>query len=263
MVAIAEAFQQASGIPSFAEALTRALNPYEDVSLRVPFYITNTYRMKHGIKGLSMLMNPTNVTFKQSKRVTRRDTQGGACFFHWTNMVGRDNDILQMDFQGLTGNINLRTGGYNKTGGFFDRGAAYINKGTDWFNSKLSAAGDKVESGSVGLQPQGVAKNLAGASKLASFWNLYEITRAPVLDPTDGSPVYSMISYSSPLFGNTFVTFVGHFNDVLGFTDSAADPFNKQWNFGFTALGANPSLDYLYTAILRNLSTTFLNDLGA
>lgn len=262
MVAIAEAFQQPTGIPNFAEALTRALNPYEDVSLRVPFYITNTYRMKHGVKGLSMLMNPTNVTFQQTKRVTRRDTQGGACFFHWTNMVGRDNDILQMEFRGLTGNINLRTGGYNRSGGIFDKGAAYINKGTDWMNSKLTEGQQNSES-VLGLQPQGVAKNLAGASKLASFWNLYEITRAPVLDPTDGSPVYSMISYASPLFGNTFVTFVGHFNSVLNFEDSAADPFNKVWSFSFTALGSNPALDYLYTAILRNLSTTFLNDLGA
>lgn len=262
MVAIAEAFQQTSSIPNFAEALTRALNPYEDVSLRVPFYITNTYRMKHGIKGLSMMMNPTGVTFRQTKRISRRDTQGGACFFHWTNMTGRDNDVLQLDFSGSTGNINLRTGGYNTSGNIFDKGAAYINKGTDWLNSKITEGQQNAEA-VLGLQPQGVAKNLAGASKLASFWNLYEITRAPVLDPTDGSPVYSMISYASPLFGNTFVTFVGHFNNVLEFEDSADQPFSKRWSFSFTALGANPSLDYLYTAILRNLSTTFLNDLGA
>jgi len=260
MTAYSQFFGEASSIPNFAEALTRMLNPYESVSLRVPFYITNTYRIKYGIKGISMLMNPTNVSFRQNKRITRKDTQGGATFFHWTNQMGRNNDILQMEFTGMSGNVNLNTGGYEK-GGIFNTAAAYVNKASDWMNQKLADGSNAVESG-LSLQPKGTTKNQAGVSKLAAFWNLYAITREPVLDPSDGVPIYTYISYSSPLFGNSFITFVGHFDRVLEMSDAAEEPFNKRWSFGFTALGSTPSLDAIYTAMIRSLSQSYANDLG-
>ncbi len=260
MTAYSQFFGEASSIPNFAEALTRMLNPYESVSLRVPFYITNDYRLKRGLKGISMLMNPTSVSFKQNKRITRKDTQGGATFFHWTNQNGSNNDILQMEFSGMSGNINLNRGAYTK-GGFLSTATGYVNKASDWMNQKLSDGSAAVESG-LSLQPKGTVKNQAGVSKLASFWSLYSITREPVLDPEFKSPVYTYICYSSPLFGNTSITFVGHFDRVMDIQDVAEEPFNKRWSFGFTATGSNPTLDKIYTTMIYCLSQSYSNDLG-
>jgi len=251
---------KSSSIPNFAEAMMRAMSPYEDRTLRVPFYITNTMRMKSGQKGLSMLMNPTNISFSQSKRITRKDTQEGATFFHWTNTVGRNNDILKMSFQGMTGNINVRRGGAFKTG-FMDKVAGGVNQFSDWLDKQFSEDSRLYET-DVTLQPAGMTKNTAGVVRLAAFWNLYSLTREPVIDPTNGYPVMTFISYASPLFGNSFVTFIGHFDQVLEFSDSADEPFNKRWSFSFTALDSNPTQDMIFSSVIKNLSQTFLNDVG-
>jgi hypothetical protein len=250
-----------SAIPNFADAMMRAITPYQDKALRVPFYITNTYRQKYGKKGLSMLMNPTNVSFSQGKRITRKDTQEGASFLHWTNHLGRNNDILKMNFQGMTGNINIRTGGQFKTG-FLDKASGAANQFSDWLDSKFSENSGAKESGLLAVQPADLTKNSAGAVRVAAFWNLYSLTREPVVDPTSGTPIYSFISYASPLFGNSFVTFIGHFDQVLEFADVADEPFNKRWSFGFTAIDSQPKQDDLFAAVLNNLSQSMLNSMG-
>ena len=68
-------FNETSSIPNFSAALERALNPYESVSLRVPFFLTSSYRLKLGIPGVSMTVNPNMVSFRASKRITKKDTQ--------------------------------------------------------------------------------------------------------------------------------------------------------------------------------------------
>lgn len=253
-------YSEGSAIPSFAQALERMLNPYESLSFRVPFYMTSTWRQSIGAPGVKMLMNPTTVAFRQAKRISKRDTQQGSVFFHWTNSLGRNNDIMEVDFQGMTGNINLNRGAYRK-GGWVDTATAYINKGSDWVNEKLGDASQALDSAVTGVEPAGVNKDLAGASKLAAFWNLYQLTREPVLDPRTGAPVYYYIQYTSPAFGNMVMTLIGHFNKVLDFTDDAANPFNKNYSFGFTATGTMPSMDYIYTEMLQSLSKEFLNNL--
>lgn len=255
-----QVYSEGAAIPSFAEALARMLNPYESLSLRVPFYMTSTWRQELGVPGVKMLMNPTTVSFRQAKRITKRDTQQGSIFFHWTNTYGRNNDIMEVDFQGMTGNINLSRGSYRK-GGFMDTAAAYINKGSDWINEKLGDASQALDSALTGVQPTGVNKNLAGPSKLVAFWNLYQLTREPVINPRTGAPIYYYIQYSSTIFGNMIMTLVGHFSNVLNFVDDSSNPFNKQYNFGFTVTGTMPSMDYIYTHILQNLSKEFLNNL--
>jgi hypothetical protein len=102
----------------------------------------------------------------------------------------------------------------------------------------------------------------SGAAKLSNFWNLYSLSREPVIDPKEGAPVYYYISYASPIFGNTFVTFIGHFNNVLDFTDDANSPNNKIWNFSFTVLSSMPSMNYIYSTIVSALSSEFTNPLG-
>ncbi len=260
MTQVARLFQESSSIPNFSEALARALNPYESVTLRVPFYLTSSFRKKVKAPGVSMRVNPNNVTFRQAKRITKKDTQGGSVFTHWTNRLGRNNDILQIEFSGQTGNIGLKRGAYPRGGGL-DWLASKVNKGVDWFNQK-SAEAISARNTAVGLEPIGVTKNLAGASKLAMFHNLYSLTREPVMDPRSGAPIHYYITYTSPAFGNTIITFIGHFDRVLEFTDSAdPTPFSVNYSFGFTAINSYPSLDYIYTVMLNNLSKEFMNDL--
>ena len=262
MTAVAQFFQGSMNIPNFAEALERALNPYESVSLRVPFYLTSSLREKQKKgSGVTMLVNPKSVQFSSSKRITKRDTQGGSVMIHWTDRLGRNNDVLTMEFSGQTGNINIRYGGYQK-GGALNEASGRINMGVDSINQQM-ARDISARDSAIGIQQAGVTKNTAGVSKLANFHNLHSLTREPVRDPTTGAPVNYYIMYSSPAFGNMVVTFVGYFNRPLEFQDAAEPtPFNIQYSFGFTALASHPSLDYIYSAMTTSLSREFMNNLG-
>jgi hypothetical protein len=250
-----------TSISNFAMVLQKALNPYGNHNLRVPFYLTSSYRQKNKIPGVSMAINPSSVNFSCAKRITRKNTQGGAVFYHWTNSAGRNNDILEMEFVGKTGNVNLRTG--TITGGIYShfqpqmQGRGPLN----WLNQRSKDALDSSDDDPVSVKIRGNDYTVSGAKKLASFWNLYSLTREPVVDPLDGSPVYYYISYSSPLFGNTFVTFIGFFSRGMSFTDDSENPFSKDYDFGFTVQASIPSLDNIYNNVLENLRTVFTNPL--
>jgi hypothetical protein len=250
-------FTQGSTIPNFGMVLEQSLNPYGDRSLRVPFYMTSTYRQELGVPGVTMLINPTSVSFRQSKRITRKNTQSGAVFFHWSNALGRNNDILELSFTGQTGNINIQNGTVRKGATGLIPGASAVN---NFVNQRAQDLIQGDGPGSVSLV--GDEYITSGAAKLSNFWNLYSLSREPVLDPKSGAPIYYYISYASPIFGNTFVTFIGHFNNVLDFTDDANSPNNKIWNFSFTVLSSMPSMNYIYSTIVRALSTEFTNPLG-
>jgi len=239
--------------------LERSLNPHGDRYLRVPFYLTSSYREKLGIKGVSLKTNPSAVSFRSPKRTTRRDTRGGATFFHWTNTLGRNNDLLEMDFQGQTGNINIKAGTHLKgvTGV-----AGAVSDGVDWLNDALSDLNGANTDTPIAVEAMGKHIDSSGAAKLVNFHNLASLTREPMVDPRTGGPIAYYIWYSSPIFGNSYITLVGHFNRGLEFTDNATDPNNLKYSFGFTVQSSFPSMDYLYTTILRNISNQFMN-LGA
>lgn len=55
---------------------------------------------------IEMMVNPHTVKWDQPKRFTKRDTMGGSVFYHFSNEAGQNNDILTLQFQGNTGNIN-------------------------------------------------------------------------------------------------------------------------------------------------------------
>lgn len=248
-------FGENAAIPNFALVLERSLNPYEDRSLRVPFYMTSSYRENNGIPGVSMKMNPNSVSFRQPKRITRRNTRGGTVFYHWTDKFGRNNDILDLEFRGVTGNINIRTG---TVGRGFTAATETISAATSWATQKLSDLSGASDSG-VDTQVTGPHRDSSGASKLASFWNLRSLTTEPVKDPVTGNPIYYYVQYSSPIFANTFITFIGHFSRALDFEDNAAEPFNKPYSFGFTVLSSIPPIELIYTTIVQNLSKQFMN----
>jgi len=250
-------FGNSSMIPNFGLFLEQAMNPHKDSMLRVPFYLTSSYRRNREIKGVAMQVNPTNVSFRQDKRITERDTQEGKVFFHWTNQMGHNDDVIRLEFNGQTGNIGLLAGTRGK--GVL-ASSQTANAAGSWLSSHASdlTGSNKVESPGT-LRVWGANTDTSGASKLANLHNLWSLTREPVLDVLLGTPVYYYITYASPLFGNSLVTFVGHFSRPLEITDDANDPFNRRYSFGFVAHGSYPPPSQLYSTVLQNLSQTFIN----
>ena len=248
-------------VADFASVLERSFSPQTDSTLRVPFYLTSTYRQKKNLPGVSMLMNPQTVSFRKAKRITRKDTQAGAVFYHWANRGGRNNDILEMDCSGQTGNINIRAGAVQRGSIPFKKNDTQIptDRGPLAFLNNIAKSNTDVQGLQSLVRTQGDDYTASGVSKMANFFNLYSLTREPMHDPRTGEPVYYYISYSSPLFGNTFVTFIGHFNRVMDFTEDASDPFNVKYSFGFTALSSSPSMDSIYQTVTQNLSYLFSN----
>lgn len=250
-------FNETSMVPNFGWFLEEALNPHKDATLRVPFYFTSSYRRARNIKGVAMQVNPSSVSFRQDKRITERDTQEGKVFFHWTTQSGANDDVIRLDFNGQTGNIGLKAGTRGK--GFFGSTQAASTAG-NWLSSALSdvtGSGNLEDPGT--LRAQGAQIDTSGASRLANFHNLWSLTREPVLDVATGVPVYYYITYASPLFGNSLITFVGHFSRPLEITDDSNEPFNRRYSFGFTAHGSYPSPSQLYSTIAFNLSQVFIN----
>lgn len=88
-------------------------------------------------------INPTSITWRQPKRITRKDVRKGTVFFHFTDENGQDNDVLELELRGHTGNLDLR--------------------------------GD--------LFPLPATQNVAALRKLAVFQNLYVLTREPRIIP--------------------------------------------------------------------------------
>lgn len=247
-----------SVVSDFAQVIEKSFNPYEDKQLRVPFYLTSTYRQRLGVSGVSMLINPSTISFSQEKRITKKYTQSGAVYYHWANKTGRNNDVLELAFTGQTGNMSIRLGTTMR--GFWSNYQKNNAGGgpLGWLNNRseeLTKLGDT----NLATVLQGSDYATSGAAKLASFWNLYALSREPVVDPKTGAPVYYYVSYSSPLMGNTFVTFIGHFSRVLDFSEDAGNPYNAQYSFGFTVLSSIPSMDNLYPTLVNNLRTVFTN----
>lgn len=156
---------------------------------------------------IRMAVNPQAIKWTQNKRTVRKDTRDGATFFHFTNINGQNNDILNLDFQGTTGNIDTR--------------------------------------GIGGSIPPG------NQNKLVVWHQLYHLTREPMLF-VDRNGIQRenkfYLIYKTKLFPVP-VTFVGFFNKVLDFEESADRPFTNTYSMGFTVTDTAPSLDDMLAAI--------------
>jgi len=169
---------------------------------------------------ISMAINPQAVQWTQNKRIVKRDTMQGSTFFHFTDKADQNNDILVMTFSGKTGNI--------------DTNASYA----DMIKTKANL-------------------------KLRVWHELYNLSREPMLlnKNTVGSDLpYGIknefyITYRTLLFPNQ-ITLIGHFAKVLEFTESAEDPFNRDYNFTFNVTRTTPSLDDM-SKLLKSSSSVF------
>ena len=231
-------------VPPAERILDRILNPYGDTDYRVPFVFTSDLRIRDNLPPVRMKMNPESVTFSQAKRITRRDTQAGAVYFHWTNAKGRNNDVINVSFSGSTGNISLRTGAQNLT---------ILGQSIRNLHDRINRL--------VGGEGLDIA-TLGGAAKIVNFWNLYSLTADPVLDPDTGFNNRFYFMYSSPLLGNAMITFIEHFDRVLEFSDDSNNPFSKNYSFSFVATETIPSMDDIFKYISASIGDQFFSELA-
>lgn len=177
-----------------------------------------------------MPLNPDFVTFRQSKRWTKKDTREGSVFFHFTNEQGQNNDVLTMEFKGSSGNI--------------DRRGVLL---TDRQREEAAAQGTAISS---------AQQDTGAIAKILAFWNLYALTREPVLLP-DRTENVMTITYISPLFPQT-IDFFGFYNQVLDFDETAEEPNERKYRFEFTVTSSDPPIDTIIEDIFSVLQLSTL-----
>lgn len=158
---------------------------------------------------IEMAVNPNSISFKQSKRIVKKDTQDGSVFFHFTNSKGENNDILNVTFKGNTGNLDLRSDITSDKGSF------------------------STQSGS----------NTGAGKKLIIWQNLWALTREAML-LKDGVRNEFMIIYSS-IGIPVQISLIGHYSEVLEFSENAQKPFSRDYSMSFTVTEIVPPLDEL------------------
>lgn len=157
---------------------------------------------------IEMMVNPNSITFKQPKRIVKRDTQEGSIWFHFSNSKGENNDILTIDFKGSTGNLDIRSD---------------INTDTESvFSTRLGT-------------------NTGANKKLAIWHNLWQLTREPILLEDNTRNEFQIIyaSVAIPLQ----IALLGHWSSVLEFSETADKPFSRDYTMSFTVEEVVPSLD--------------------
>jgi hypothetical protein len=98
------------------------------------------------------------------------------------------------------------------------------------------------------------ATAVAGDIKLRMWHELYALTRERIL--LDGGVKNEFfISYRTVLFPIP-ITFIGFFNNVLEFTETAHAPLAREYSFTFTVTNTSPSLDVVVDKINSALSLT-------
>jgi hypothetical protein len=186
---------------------------------RVGVQWQSSKRAREGVSPITMQINPNQVQFQQNKRIQKQDTINGTVYFHFSNQFGQNNDILTLTISGTTGNIDPRA---------FDR---QVVSGPDI---------------TIDLDRTG-AKN-----KVLAWASLYQMTLEPILDIDAGRPNLVTMMYASTLFPKP-ISFTGFFNNVMQFTESAQDPFQRQWSLQFVVQRTEPSLSEFSKYIQQNI----------
>ena len=179
---------------------------------------------------ITLGLNPNSVSFRQNKRITKKDTREGSVFFHFTNSRGSNDDILEIEFKINTGNIDRR--------------------------GSLTTAQEEATLG----QPTGTAvpsaDDTGALGKLIAFHNMLLLAHEPNL-LSDGIENTWFISYISPVFPRA-VEFRGHFNEVPPFDELARKPNSRDYSFTFTVTGMSPPQDQLIDLVFLALQDAVL-----
>jgi len=166
---------------------------------------------------IQMNVNPNSINWRQPKRITKKDTQEGSIFFHFTNARGQNNDILVLDFKGNTGNINLLGDSAPEISGV----------------GALGATGSDTDA----------------MKKLIIWHNLWNLTRETMI-LEDNTINEFMITYSSAAIPLE-IMLIGFFSTTLEWSDNADKPNSKDYAFSFTVQEVIPDIDDL----VKNIST--------
>jgi hypothetical protein len=168
---------------------------------------------------ISMAVNPHSVKWTQNKRIVKTDTMAGSTYFHFSNSVDQNNDILQCTFAGKTGNINTQVG--------------FLDTTFTGANLKL-----RVWHELYNLTREGMLLN----EKNTGIPNI-----------TKGIPNQFFITYRTVLMP-VQITLIGFFSSVLEFQESADSPNMVDYSMTFTVTDTYPSLDDISRLINTNLT---------
>lgn len=207
------ATEQVSAADTF-QAVTRAGKAANRNRARDSWTLSSSYSMTKGNTNntVQMTVNPNSVKFSQSKRIsTPRKTIGGTTYFNWTDVNGRNLDVITMSISGETGTIT----GLGKTT-------------TQQAKTGLITVGGTYQ----GTRAQKNAQNFAK-------W--YNLTAEPAIDPKILVPNVWTIRYKSLIFPD--IIFSGFYMNVLDFTDEAVqNPFNKKYSVVFIVTAVKPDI---------------------
>lgn len=197
-------------LPDAATVLSETLSKFGAApAVRVPIVWQSTWRDNRGVPPIMMKINPQQVQFQQGKRIQKQDTIGGVTYFHFSNQNGQNNDILILSISGTTGNIDPRS---------IQRQVGQVF-GADLTFDKTGAL-----------------------EKLKAWASFYQLTLEPIVDLETGRPNLVTLTYASTLFPKP-IMFIGFFMNVLQFTETAQEPFQRQWNVQFIVQRTDPGLD--------------------
>jgi hypothetical protein len=189
--------------------LKSTLTAGPDNTTRVPIVWQSSMNARNGVAPLRMIINPQQVQFAQTKRIQKQDVIGGTVYFHFSNERGQNNDILTLSLSGTTGNIDPRA---------IQRQIGRV-LGADLTYDRTGAK-----------------------DHLLAWLRFYQLTLDPIVDLEHGVPNLVTMTYASALFPKQ-VKFTGFFMNVLQFSESAQEPFQRQWSVQFTVQSTDPPLD--------------------
>lgn len=230
-MAFLQSVSESAGVASFFQSLTDKEAKANGTG-RVPFEFTCSLweEIETAQNPIIMTVNPSSVAFKQPKRTSSRKTIGGTVFFHWSDRKGRNLDILTLTISGQTGVIS----GLGAT--------SSIQQETTRFYTTSGSKQSTIDTKAV---------------KNAQNWaRLYNLTALPMIDPNTMKPNIFEIRYKSNLIPH--FSFFGFYNEVLTFTDDAAQPFSKNYTMSFTVTRTSPDI-YELRNFIANIDASLIN----
>jgi hypothetical protein len=170
------------------------------------------------------MLNPRSIRFAQGKRFSKQDTMAGSVYHHFSNEAGENNDILELAFEGNTGQIVVP--------GPIDAGSIKS------FEAIQSAGEDNAY------------------KHLQTWHSLYALTREPMYFEENNKKVRNQffIAYHTHLFPLP-VTFTGFFKEVLTFSESADKPRSRDYSMGFIVEDVSPSMNDIFSRISGTTDT--------
>jgi len=235
----------------FGRTLLPTVQGSGGASRRVPFTFTSTKRLR----AVNAAGSPTDTTWaalSEQDRVNQelQAVETGAFVAETAGTLGLSSLVSSFNILPLiTMAVNPNSIKWSQPKRFVKRDTQDGSVFFHFTNSKgqnndiltLSFSGN---TGNINTQNGIDVSTAVGADLKLRIWHdLYNLTREPIiLGGTLKNDFF--ITYKSVIMPIP-ITFIGFFNQVLEFTDDAANPFAKNYTFSFTVSNTSPDLDTL------------------